>query len=40
MFKHILAPLFRRPGELIEDMIGVAAIFVILFMGLSLPGLG
>lgn len=40
MFKQIFAPLFRRPFDLFEDMIGVAAIFIILFMGLSLPGLG
>lgn len=29
----------RAPAQVLEDMIGLAAIFVILFIALSLPGL-
>ncbi|MDA0222151.1 MAG: hypothetical protein QNL16_14925 [Rhodobacterales bacterium] len=29
----------RAPGTFLEDAIGVAAIFVMLLVGLSLPGL-
>ena len=40
MLKPLFQTLIRNPAHLLEDVIGVAAIFVILFVGLSVSGLG
>ena len=29
----------RQPHHVVEDLVGVVAIFVVVFVGLSLPGL-
>lgn len=39
MLKSITQVLSRRPHHVMEDLIGVAAIFLVVFVGLSLPGL-
>ncbi len=36
LFKRVLT---HNPSDVLEDAIGVAAIFVVLFVGLSLPGM-
>lgn len=39
MFTQISQIITRAPSAVIEDMIGVMAIFVVLLVGLSLPGM-
>lgn len=39
MLKDIKAAFIRSSDTLIEDAIGTCALFVILFAGLSLPGM-
>ena len=38
MLKQLISALRDRPSELLQDMIGVMAIFFMIFIGLSLPG--
>ena len=39
MNKRISHILKHQTSDVLEDMIGVAAIFVVVFVGLSLPGM-
>jgi len=39
MISHLKTIITRAPGTFIEDTIGIAAIFVVLLVWLSLPGL-
>jgi len=39
MFTQISRIITRAPSNVLEDAVGVAAIFVVLFVGLSLPGM-
>jgi hypothetical protein len=39
MFTQLITIVSRAPRTLLEDSLGVAAIFVILMVGLTLPGL-
>lgn len=38
MISQVTNILKRAPATVLEDMIGVTAIFIIIFVGLSLPG--
>lgn len=37
MYKQITRILHTQPSNVMEDLIGVLAIFVVVFVGLSLP---
>ena len=39
MFTQVTRILTNQPSNVLQDAIGVAAIFVVLFVGLSLPGM-
>lgn len=39
MFAQVKSIITRAPSTLLEDTIGLAAIFVMVVVGLSLPGL-
>lgn len=39
MIMQLKSIVTRAPGAVLEDMIGVAAIFVVLLVGLCLPGI-
>ncbi|MFT4714934.1 MAG: hypothetical protein ACI861_002331 [Paracoccaceae bacterium] len=39
MILQISRILKHQTSHVLEDMIGIAAIFVVLFVGLSLPGI-
>ena len=39
MLQQVSRIVSSRPSEVLEDAIGVAAIFVVAFVGLWLPGL-
>ena len=39
MISQISRIISRAPSNILEDVVGVAAIFVVLIVGLSLPGM-
>jgi hypothetical protein len=39
MIRQATRIIARAPNTVLEDSIGVAAIFVVVFIGLSLPGM-
>ncbi len=39
MFTQIFRIFSRAPATILEDAVGVAALIVVLFVGLSLPGM-
>ena len=39
MFSQIARIATRSPSQMVEDIVGVAALFLVVFIGLTIPGL-